>query len=190
MKTHHSQSGSSGQAGSKVPGGRSFTCPICSKVFTKKLLLKDHMRQHLTQVGVHGSGSRFKCMSLSDCFVLIFQNNMHTCDVCGEMFSHTRHVRRHMIMVHNRSPEHACTLCGAIYSSIKDLCVHFQKVHNVSEDLLDDISPDGDLQAEASPEAGDKSGLDRAGAAATPPLHTNGFEAELKMSRQEQMPVM
>ena len=70
----------------------------------------------------------------------MFQNNMHACEVCGEMFSHTKHVRRHMIMVHNKTPDHACPMCGAIYSTARELCVHLQKVHNVTEDLLDVLS--------------------------------------------------
>jgi hypothetical protein len=52
-----------------------------------------------------------------------------------------------MILVHNKTPDHACAVCGAAYSSLKDLCVHFQKVHNITEDLLEDLSPDSDSAA-------------------------------------------
>ena len=51
MKSHGEGASASTLGGrASGAGGRSFPCPICGKTFTKKLHLKEHMRQHLTQV--------------------------------------------------------------------------------------------------------------------------------------------
>ena len=66
-----------------------------------------------------------------------------------------RHLRHHVITVHNKTPDYVCKLCSQVFDSSKNLRSHFYQTHNLQDDMMetlsissDDVTKDADLETE------------------------------------------
>lgn len=82
--------------------GETLTCPICSKWFSHKSLMKVHVDNH---------------------------NKQLPCEVCGQVFNGKRAFKAHQL-VHRNMLMHVCEVCGERFRSSEVLSIHAQ-THNL-----------------------------------------------------------
>lgn len=118
-------SGSNGNAGGR---GR-HQCPICSKLFTRQLSVKVHMRIH--------TGERpHKCQQCEKTFKNASHLRVHVrthtnerrypCGVCGKRFTESSSLRRHM-RIHTGERPYECEFCGKEMRYLNHMKSHRRK---------------------------------------------------------------
>jgi hypothetical protein len=55
-------------------------------------------------------------------------------------------MRRHLLLVHNKTPDYICKLCSQHFESSKQLKSHAYQAHNVNDDLMETLSVSSDDQ--------------------------------------------
>ena len=105
------------------------TCPICEKIFTQSVSLKQHMI-------VHSSAKPYKCSCCSKSFkrssTLSTHLLIHTgirpfaCEFCGKRFHQKSDMKKHTF-VHTGQKPHRCLQCGKCFSQSSNLLTHCKK---------------------------------------------------------------
>ena len=108
-------------------GEKPHSCDVCSKKFSAKYKVKEHMR------GVH-SGEKFhKCntcersfafrSSLNKHMLTHLKAKFHPCKECGKTFARKSHVKEHMV-VHTKEKSFRCEICESRFSLLSTLKRH------------------------------------------------------------------
>lgn len=106
-----------------------YTCPICEKIFTQAVSLKQHMI-------VHSSAKPYKCTYCPKSFkrssTLSTHILIHTgirpfgCEFCGKRFHQKSDMKKHTF-VHTGQKPHRCAQCGKCFSQSSNLITHCKK---------------------------------------------------------------
>ncbi|XP_063388268.1 zinc finger protein 37-like [Cydia fagiglandana] len=118
---------------------KTFPCPHCNKVLSKKSNLEAHINVF------HGGVTNHRChicgryMSSGHALrrhfdmhnnIKIPNRNTHPCTICGRKFSTTSHVQFHMY-THTGERPYKCTECESAFTQPYTLHMHLAKQHNV-----------------------------------------------------------
>ncbi|XP_065073956.1 zinc finger protein 883-like [Ochlerotatus camptorhynchus] len=90
-----------------------YACTICSKTFSRKDSLKAHHDVHLNL-------------------------KAYQCDQCGKQFVHQYTLKGHM-KLHNVEKTHHCEFCQESYLRIRDLRRHRLLIHNKTKEINDQV---------------------------------------------------
>ena len=91
---------------------RPFKCKLCSKSFTQKVVLKEHILMHTGE-------KRF------------------ICNICDKNFQQNNHLKYHMLSAHNIGNRHGCDHCGKVFTFRHQLTSHISKMHgNLTDGCL------------------------------------------------------
>ena len=53
--------------------------------------------------------------------------------MCSETFQQARYLRRHLVLVHNKSLQNVCQICNESFSTVKNLRHHLQRAHGIGD---------------------------------------------------------
>ena len=56
----------------------------------------------------------------------------HKCVICGKSFSFKKNLRRHINIVHEGKRDYKCDVCGKCYSEFRGLKYHIKNVHDIA----------------------------------------------------------
>ena len=84
---------------------KDYSCVLCSKTFSRRSVLRDHVS-----------------------FVHNKEKN-HSCQLCGKSFSFRRNLDRHKTLVHDKIKKYPCKDCPFIAGQNSDLSKHTEKWH-------------------------------------------------------------
>ncbi|XP_037651711.1 gastrula zinc finger protein XlCGF57.1-like isoform X1 [Sebastes umbrosus] len=107
-------------------GGKTFSCSVCSKRFSRKNSLITHMI-------LHSEGNRFTCSVCKRSFGirgnLVVHMRTHTgekpfsCSVCSKTFTTKQQLKRHM-RIHTGEKPFSCSVCSRTFAQKQNLIQH------------------------------------------------------------------
>ncbi len=104
---------------------RPFSCPVCEKIYTSKLLLENHNKN------VHLGIKNYSCSVCGKYFTTKVNLNRHKtihtdsclkCEICGKTEMDKKHLDQHMV-VHSNIRNFVCE-CGKAFKRNGDLTQH------------------------------------------------------------------
>jgi uncharacterized Zn-finger protein len=114
---------------SLVPGERPHSCPHCNKSFSRKMLLKQHLR-------IHTGEKPFACSVCGKAFADRSNMTLHmrlhsgikpySCQLCAKAFTKKHHLKTHL-NYHTGTKPYSCNKCGLRFSQSSNMRTHYKK---------------------------------------------------------------
>jgi len=107
---------------------RPHKCTTCTKRFTQKHSLKEHMENIHTKMTIIAATAK----SLMEKYGVTSDDieKPHKCTMCEERYALRRHLNVHMEHIHNRIKTAKCAKCEKCFKRKSNLNVHMKRIHN------------------------------------------------------------
>lgn len=111
--------------------GTEEICKICSEFFDTRLELNDHMWKHRRDAHVCSICKKsFESYDLLTSHLKSDHNShLYVCESCGQEFSGSMKLKRHIAFVHNPDSLFTCQVCGSKFFEARKLKFHMGLVH-------------------------------------------------------------
>ncbi|KAJ9595700.1 hypothetical protein L9F63_013113 [Diploptera punctata] len=106
-----------------------YLCEICSEVIYTLENLKVHLSKHVIPVKLRKKSSQ---NSVDIASVIINGNECYTCDKCHGTFYHKYKYKLHKKFAHKNNNLHPCNVCGQIFTSVSSVNNH-RKLHLIKK---------------------------------------------------------